>query len=146
MNETPIGVNSPKRHLAWSPETPGGRSRKYSIGDTASPRLRQNVSGVIPLNGRFAIPSIDNDMADTIHGLDDLDIDGGEVKDVLMTEEKESKVIEKGLLKLKWKNTVSPRLVRGRKKRSVKRPLVPGQKLITDMVSGDKDVLSCDKK
>ena len=43
LNTTPIGINSPKRRLNWSPETPQGRARKYSIGETASPSLKRRV-------------------------------------------------------------------------------------------------------
>ena len=33
LNTTPVRLNSPKQRLIWSPETPTGRSRKYSIND-----------------------------------------------------------------------------------------------------------------
>ena len=57
LNETPVDINSPKRRLVWSPETLSGRSRKYSIGEAASPRLRQEIPGVISLDGQCAIPT-----------------------------------------------------------------------------------------
>ena len=68
LNLTPIGLNSPKRRLLWSPETPDGRSRKYSIGETASPNLKKRISGVIAINGRYAIPSLDNGIELTALG------------------------------------------------------------------------------
>ena len=134
LSGTPIGVNSPKRKLAWTPETPNGRSRKYSIGDNASPKLRQNVSGVITLNGRFAIPSMDSEITDTIDGLDELKINVSETDGVIMTEDKDSKVARSGVGNLKSK--VVPNSIKGKKKRKAKRSLItPGQKLITDMLN-----------
>ena len=149
LSETPVGISSPKRRLMWSPQTPGGRSRKYSIEDIASPKLklRQNVPGVISTNGRYAVPSAHGTITETINGIDGLRICGlkEEVK-------KEEVVLGAGEDKKKAttsNNKMTPRSHKGgRKRKSVRRSLLtPGQKLITDMIVGGAEMKeNLDKK
>ena len=125
--ETPVGRNSPKSHLAWSPETPLGRPRKYSIGEAGSPVLRKETAGVIQLDGRIAFPSLEGDMGDMIRGIEDL----------RMPDESDSRLElggESPILKLKEVTTVKS----SKKKRAKKLKLLPGQKLLTDMMVKEK--------
>ena len=135
LNLTPIGLNSPKRRLLWSPETPDGRSRKYSIGETASPNLKKRISGVIAINGRYAIPSLDNGIELTAVGIESLSLDKHE--NIQTTQGMEDIVQKPTKLKRKsptLKVKTSARRGRGRGKKSHVRPRDPKQMLISDMV------------
>ena len=123
---TPTRVNSPKRQLMWSPETPGGRARKYSIGDSASPSLRKESSGVIELGERYAFPTETGELIDGIKGLNLVEgdeISGDRVGDSLAV----------GTPRLDGK--IKPTVARGKKRigRAKRSLVIPGQKLITDM-------------
>ena len=128
MNTTPVGIHNPKRRLVWSPETPTGRSRKYSIGEKASPSLKRKISGVLPINGRYAIPSADIDVETTILGIGTLDFnDDGQIRNVGNGEKKKggSPVLKTGA-----------RTPKGRGRRNGSRRVDPKQKLISDMLHG----------
>ena len=47
---------------------------KYSIGETASPSLKKRISGVMSVNGRFAIPSNQQGVEMTTLGIRALDL------------------------------------------------------------------------
>ena len=147
LNETPVGISSPKRRLMWSPQTPGGRSRKYSIEDIASHKLRQNVPGVISTNGRYAVPSAHGTITETINGIDGLRICG--LKEDVKNEEVVLGAGEDKKKATTSNNKMTPRSHKGgRKRKSVRRSLLtPGQKLITDMIVGGAEMKeNLDKK
>ena len=138
LNMTPIGLDTPKRKLLWSPETPRGRSRKYSIGEAASPDLRRRIDGVLLINGRYAIPVDDHDIGQATMGMASLNIDRQDVTDNINVIG-EGKMCTGNSVYIEKKNSpptlkTKKRGRMGRAKRSSKRMTDPKQKLIPDMI------------
>ena len=136
MNETPVGIFSPKRRLFLSPETPKGRSRKYSIGDALGASRSGEVSGVIELDGRYAFPS----MEETVEGLESLNLTSNLLDEDKPNRQEEvpKQVGDEGLEPLRVRANIGRRNRRGR---GAKKPsLTPGQKLITNMFRRDGSV------
>ena len=126
METTPVGKDSPKRRLIWSPETPVGKSLKYSIGESASPSLKKRISGVISVNGRFAIPSNQQEVEMTTLGIKALGLnENGQSWNGAKKENK-----KRGSPTMK----IGGRTPRGRGRRNNSRCADPKQKLISDMM------------
>ena len=123
-------MNSSKRRLAWSPETPKGRSRKYSIGETASPSLKQRISGVISLNRRFAIPSGNQEVEGANTGMEGLILEDDSKSANIQQLKKKKKKNSPTLVSLK----TGVRSSRGRTRRNTSKRVDPKQKLISDMM------------
>ena len=125
LSTTPIGIGSPKRKLVWSPETPRGKSEKFSIGETASKGLLEDVPGVMLVHGRFAIPSINPIMEVATLGIEALNLsDDKTQKQEKRGEKKKSSPTLK----------VGTKTPRGRGRRKFQKKVDPKQKLLPDMI------------
>ena len=119
LNSTPVGFNSPKRRLIWSPETPRGKSSKYTIGETS--------------NGRCAFPCDGQDVVTTTLELEALKLcdDMEEKGKEFMMKKESGKNKGKGNSPTLKTGAKTPR-GRGRRCKSVK--MDPRQKLIPQMI------------
>ena len=125
LNTTPVGIYSPKRRLVWTPETPRGKSKKYSIGETVSPCLKERNNGIILINGRYAIPCDERSVVSTTMGLGALNLcDNVEENSMKKGKEKRSSPTMK----------TGARTPRGRGRRNKSIKIDPKQKLLPQMI------------
>ena len=149
LNETPIGINSPKRKLIWSPETPDGRSRKYSIGDNEHLKMNKDILGVIPLIDGCAIPSWNGDINETTNDLGALILREKDDRPALANSEQVDGMnlvvgmSEKRVLSGPKRTAKAVgRKVRARRNKNTSKSNNPDQRLITDMLDkGSGNVL-----
>jgi len=141
LNETPIGINSLKRKLIWSPETPDGRSRKYSIGDNEHQKMNQDILGVIPLNDGCAIPSWNGDVNETTNDLGALILSEKDARPSLANSEQVDgmnlvvgKSEKRVLSGPKRTAKAVGRKVRARRNKNTSKSNNSDQRLITDML------------
>ena len=129
-------MQSPKRRLIWSPETPSGRPRKYSIGEAGSPKLRKGEDGVIEFGGRVTFPSLEGEINDTIDGLKGLKLPD----DLNLNMNASDSILNLGVTgnspTLKLKDVTGVKDKRRRKSKKIR--VLPGQKLLTEMMGKGK--------